>query len=539
MSKTPAQGIPSLSLGLTTAKLLYFASEPNKEFPAFTNSCVEWHFTGGDPMRILIMLAIISAFIVTFTLAADGPDAWPRWRGPYETGVARGDAPLQWSDTEHIAWKVDVPGRGESSPVIWGDKIFLTTAVSSVPIPTTSSAPAQGAPPQMPAGGSQRGPGGTARQGGPQEQGGPPQGDQQGQRGPAAGDQQRQGGPPFSSSAQLFEHKFMVIAYNRHTGKKLWERVAKVATPHEGYHSQLGSFASGSPVVDAKHVIVSFGSRGVYCYTHNGNLVWQKDFGVKMTIRMSFGEGTSPALDGNTVVLLYDFEGDSFIVALDKNTGRELWRKERPQGSAMGTAWASPVITTVNGKKQVIVAATKFVAGYDLKTGQVIWRATGLGANAIPMPIVSDGIVWVMSGYQNPNGMAIRLGREGDLTGTDAILWQNNKGNSYVPSPVLYDGKLYILADAGMLSCFDFKTGKAYYTQTRLPKTYDFKASLVAANGKLYASSLDGDVVVIQAGEKFEVLATNTLVDQQFIASPAIAGGAIYLRGQNTLFCIK
>jgi outer membrane protein assembly factor BamB len=135
--------------------------------------------------------------------------------------------------------------------------------------------------------------------------------------------------------------------------------------------------------------------------------------------------------------------------------------------------------------------------------------------------------------------MAIRLGGEGDLTGTDAILWQNNKGNSYVPSPVLYDGKLYILADAGMLSCFDFKTGKAYYMQTRLPKTYDFKASLVAANGKLYASSLDGDVVVIQAGEKFEVLATNTLVDQQFIASPAIAGGAIYLRGQNTLFCIK
>ena len=266
---------------------------------------------------------------------------------------------------------------------------------------------------------------------------------------------------------------------------------------------------------------------------------WQKDLGVKMTMRMSFGEGSSPALDGNTVVLLYDFEGDSFLVALDKNTGRGLWRTARPQGSAMGTAWSSPVITAVDGKKQVIVAATKFVAGYDLKTGQVIWRATGLGANAIPMPIVSDGIVWVMSGYQNPNGMAIRLGREGDLTGTDAILWQNNKGNSYVPSPVLYDGKLYILADAGMLSCFDFKTGKAYYTQTRLPKTYDFKASLVAANGKLYASSLDGDVVVIQAGEKFEVLATNTLVDQQFIASPAIAGGAIYLRGQNTLFCIK
>lgn len=497
-------------------------------------------------MRILTTIIFVSLLALTFAVAADTPDTWPRWRGPYETGVARGDAPLQWSDNEHIVWKVEVPGRGESTPVIWGDKIFLTTAVPTEPIPTTSSAPSQGAqgtPPQMPSGDARQGPGGVRAQGapagGPQAQGGPPSGGRQGQGIPAAGDQPRQGGPSFSSSAQLFEHRFMVIAYDRNSGKKLWEKVAKVATPHEGYHSQLGSFASGSPVVDAEHVIVSFGSRGVYCYTHDGDLVWQKDFGVKMTMRMSFGEGTSPALDGNTVVLLYDFEGDSFIVALDKNTGRELWRMDRPQGSAMGTAWASPVITTVNGKKQAIVAATKFVAGYDLETGKIIWRATGLGANVIPMPIVSDGIAWVMSGYQNPNAMAIQLGREGDLTGTDAILWQNNRGNSYVPSPVLYDGKLYILADAGMLSCFDFKTGKAYYSQTRLPKTYDFKASPVAANGKLYLASTDGDVVVIRAGETFEVLATNTLSDEQFIASPAIADGAIYLRGQSTLFCIK
>jgi outer membrane protein assembly factor BamB len=477
-------------------------------------------------MRILVAVIFISLFTVAFAAVADAPDAWPRWRGPDETGVARGDAPLQWSDNEHIAWKVEVPGRGNSSPVIWGDKIFLTTAVPKVPIPTFSDTPIQG-----------------ARAGAPQGQGGPPPGDSQGQGGPVAGGQQREGsrssGSPFADSAQLVEHRFMVIAYSRKTGKKLWENVAKVATPHEGYHSQLGSFASGSPVVDAKHVIVSFGSRGVYCYTHGGKLVWQKDFGVKMTMRMSFGEGSSPALDDNTVVLLYDFEGDSFLVALDKNTGRELWRTARPQGSAMGTAWSSPVITAVDGKKQVIVAATKFVAGYDLETGKMIWRAAGLGANVIPMPIVSDGILWVMSGYSNASGMAIKLGREGDLTGTDAIIWQNSRGNSYTPSPVLYEGKLYILTDSGMLSCFDFKTGKAYYEQIRLPKTYDFKASLVAANGKLYASSQDSDVVVIRTGEKFEVLATNTLSDQKFVASPAIAGGAIYLRGQSTLFCIR
>jgi outer membrane protein assembly factor BamB len=485
-------------------------------------------------MRILILVIVVSVLIMAWAAAADGPDFWPRWRGPNETGMARGDAPLHWSDKEHIAWKVEVPGRGESTPVIWGDKIFVTTAVPLVPIPKIAAAVQStgGAPPQMPSGNSPQDSGGTA----PREQGGSLPGDSQAQDGPSSHDELA---ILAENNAPAVEHKFVVIAYDRRTGKKLWENVARVATPHEGYHPQNGSFANSSPVVDANHVIASFGSRGVYCYTHDGKLVWQKDLGVKMTIRNAVGEGSSPALEGNTLVLTYDFEGDSFIVALDKNTGREIWRAARPRGNAEGQAWSSPVITTVNGKKQVIVAAAKFVAGYDLETGKVIWRATGLGSDAIPMPIVSDGIAWVMSGNGNPNGMAIQLGREGDLTGTDAILWQNNRGNSFVPSPALYEGKLYILADTGMLSCFDFKTGKAYYRQARLPKTSDFRASLVAANSKLYASSVDGDVVVIRAGENFEVLATNTLSDQKFIASPAIADGAIYLRGQNALFCIK
>jgi outer membrane protein assembly factor BamB len=327
----------------------------------------------------------------------------------------------------------------------------------------------------------------------------------------------------------------MVLAFDRKTGKQLWEKVAKVATPHEGFHSQYGSFASNSPVVDDKHIIASFGSRGVYCYTHDGQLVWEKDLGIRMRMLMSFGEGVAPALDGDKLVLLYDHEGDSLLVALDKNTGRELWRTPRPAGSA----WSGPLITAVNGRKQVIVAATKFVAGYDLETGKLIWKATGLGRNVIPMPVVGDGILYVMSGYQGPNSMAIRLGREGDLTGTDAILWQNNRGTSYTPSPVLAEGKLYILTDTAMLSCLDFKTGKPYYSQTRLPKAYSFKSSPVAANGKLYMATEDGDVVVVRMGEKFEALATNTLSGQIFIATPAIMDGDIYLRGQNTLFCIR
>ena len=422
-------------------------------------------------MRQLLAASVLALGFAAYAALPGAPDGWARWRGPNNDGMARGDAPLQWSDKERVAWKASVPGRGHSSPVVWGDRIFLTTAV-----PTGS----------------------------------------------VAGD-----APP--------EHRFMVLAYERKTGKLLWEKVARVATPHEGHHAQYGSFASNSPVADASHVIAFFGSRGVYCYTHDGQLVWEKDFSIKMEMLRGFGEGVAPALDGNTLLLLFDHERDSFLVALDKNTGRELWRTPR----APGTSWAMPLVTGVGGRKQVIVSATKFVAGYDLENGKLMWQATGLGRNTIPSPVVSDGIAIVMSGYQQPNLLAIRLGREGDLTGTDAILWQNQRGNSYTPSPVLHDGKFYALTDNGTLSCFDFKTGKPHYLQERLPKTYSFKSSPVGANGKLYMAAENGDVIVVRMGEKFEVLATNTLADQMFIATPAILDGEIYLRGPNTLFCIR
>jgi outer membrane protein assembly factor BamB len=250
---------------------------------------------------------------------------------------------------------------------------------------------------------------------------------------------------------------------------------------------------------------------------------------------LNFGEGAWPALDGNRLVLVFDHEGDSFLVALDKNNGKELWRTAR----AGNTNWSGPFITSYQGQKQVIVSATRAVVSYDLETGKEIWRATGLGRNTIPAPVAADGMVFVMSGYRDPNLMAIRLGRTGDLTGTDAVVWQNQRGNSYTPSPVLYEGRLYVLADNGMLSCFDAKTGKPYYQQQRLPKASSFKASPVGANGKLYLASEEGDVTVVGMGDQFEVLATNTLENQMFVATPAIYDGAIYLRGQNTLFCLR
>jgi outer membrane protein assembly factor BamB len=436
-------------------------------------------------LTILLFLTVALGFV-----SQEGD--WPYWRGPAADGMAVGDAPLHWSDTQNVKWKTDIPGRGSSSPVIWGDQIFVTTAVKTGP--DAKPEPAQ-APVLTPG-----------------------------------------AKPPLSTPGPQVEHKFVVLCLDRLTGKILWERTATTAVPHEGYHPTYGSFASNSPVTDGKHVYAFFGSRGVYCYDLQGNLVWKKDFGIQMRMRMAFGEGQAPVISGDRLILVFDHEGDSsFMVVLDKNTGNEIWRVSRDEKSN----WAAPLVVDFKGQKQIVVSAVKKVRSYDFDSGKVIWECAGLGANTIPQPVRQDDLVFVMSGHMNPNLMAIRLGKEGDLTGTDAVVWSQAKGNSYTPSPVIYDNKLYVLTDAGMVSCYNARTGEPYYHQTRLPKSYSFKSSPVGANGKLYLASENEDVVVLRMGEKFEVLATNTMTDEMFISTPAIVGGEIFLRGRNKLYCIS
>jgi outer membrane protein assembly factor BamB len=214
------------------------------------------------------------------------------------------------------------------------------------------------------------------------------------------------------------EHRFVVMALDRNTGKIVWQQTARTAKPHEGYHFRYGSFASNSPVTDGQHVYASFGSRGLFVYDFNGKFVWQKDL-PEMRMRLAFGEGVAPVLDGNRLILVLDHEGDSQIMVLDKRNGKELWRAARDEQST----WSQPLVVEHAGKKQIIVAATNRVRAYDAETGKVIWECGGLGGNVIPAPVSKDGIVWVMSGYRNPNMMAIRLGREGDLTGFTAEQW--------------------------------------------------------------------------------------------------------------------
>lgn len=442
-------------------------------------------------MNRWLRISLLTMLGLTFGSVAPGQRAglnlshWPQWRGPDHNGVARSDAPMRWSDTENIKWKTPIPGRGFSTPVIWGDRIFLTTAI---PVAAENAAPDSG---------GRGGPGGGA----------------------GAGRQ----------------HQFVVICLDRKTGKTLWQKTARTAIPHEGYHRNYGSFASNSPVTDGRYVYAFFGSRGIYCYDLNGKLVWEKDFGVQMKMRLQFGEGTAPVLHDDRLILNFDHDAGSFIVALDKTTGKELWRTTRDEISN----WSTPLVVDYAGRREIIVSATRKVRSYDFKTGRLIWECAGLGLNTIPQPVHHEGVVYVMSGFRDPKLMAIRLGREGDLTGTDAVVWSETRGTSYTPSPVLHDNRLYVLTDNGQVSCFNAKTGEPFYHRVRLPKAYNFKASPVAAGGKLYLASENDDVIILKLGEKYEVLATNTLTDQMFVASPVVVDNELYLRSQQFLFCLS
>jgi outer membrane protein assembly factor BamB len=396
--------------------------------------------------------------------------------------MAVGDAPSRWSDASGVRWKVAIPGRGHSTPVIAGDRLFLTTAVP------TGRGSAQSA--------RSRGGGGGGADGG-------------------------------------LEHRFEVMAIDRQTGPTLWQRTATVATPHEGHHGTYGSFASNSPITDGRRVYAFFGSRGLFVYTIDGEPVWQKDFGVKLRMDGAFGEGTAPVLhDGRLLVLLDHLDG-GFLAVLDAATGREIWRVARTERYN----WAAPFVATHVGRRQIVLNG-EITRGYDYETGAVIWEAAGLGENSVPQMVQHDDLVFAMSGHTIKMLMAIRLGRRGTLTGGDNIAWSTARGVSYTPTPLLHDGKLYVVSDAGLVSCLDAATGRPFWGPERLPKPYGFKASPVGANGKLYLATEEGDVVVVRLGERFQVLETNTLADQSFIASPVIVDGSIYLRSRTHLFRI-
>jgi outer membrane protein assembly factor BamB len=439
---------------------------------------------------------------------------WPQWRGPNGSGAASPDAnpPTKWGETENVRWKVEIPGSGRSSPIVSGKYVFVETA-----IPVAKNAPAAAAPDDGAARPAVR----LVQQERPQR--GP------GERAPGGRGGFGRGGPPPTEAYQ-----FALLCLDRATGKTLWQKIAKQEVPHEGLGNRDSTYAPASPVADGKSVYAYFGSRGLHCYDYEGNLKWSKDLG-RMQTKNSFGEGSSPALHGDTLVINWDHEGADFVVALDKNTGKELWRTPRDEQ----TSWATPIVVDHDGTAQVVTAASNKVRSYDLKTGKQIWEVGPLTANAIPSPVAGDGMVFATSGFRGAALFAIKPGGTGDLQGTPFVAWTHNKGTPYVPSPLLYEGRLYFFSgNNNVLTCLDAKTGKPVIDSQRVEDLQgNVYASPVGAGGKVYLVARGGATVVLKAADKLEVLATNQL-DEQFDASPAVAGDELFLRGQRHLYCI-
>lgn len=412
---------------------------------------------------------------------------WPEWRGMYCNGAAlKGNPPTEFSETKNLKWKLEIPGKGHATPIVWGDQVIVLTSVPTNKKPEGASAQ------------------------------------------PAAQGQRGMGGPKAE-----FIHQFVVISVNKNTGKINWQTVVKEEFPIEGTH-ELGSWASSSPITDGQNIYAYFGSRGLFCLDFNGKLKWQRDFG-QLNMVMSFGEGSTPALYKDKIFVQWDNEGESFIYAVNKNTGEIAWTQKRDEKSS----WATPLVVEVNGKAQVITAASNKVRSYDAETGTIVWELSGLTGNVIPNPKYADGIVYLMSGFRGTALKAVDVAKaKGDITGTPAILWEYNKDTPYTPDGMLMDGKLYFLRNNnGILTCLDAKTGKPYYANQKIESVGTLYSSPTGANGKIYIAN-EGVVTVIKAGEQYSVLATNT-VDDKFHASPVIVGDLLILRGFRYLYCFS
>lgn len=411
-------------------------------------------------------------------------DNWPQFRGPLATGVApRANPPVEWSETKNIRWKKALPGKGHSTPIVWGDQIFLTTAIPY----------GEAVRPRLP---------------------------------------ERPG--THDNLPLTHHHEFAILAVSRRDGSILWQQSVHKELPHEAGHV-TGSLASASPVTDGELVFAFFGSRGLYCLDTTGKLIWKKHLGEQHS-KHGHGEGSSPALWGDTLIINWDHEESSFVAAFDKRSGAQRWKVNRPED----TSWATPIIVEHGGKPQVIVSGTNRIRGYDLATGDVIWECGGLSSNVVATPVAADGVVYAGSSYDTRALMAIRLeGARGDITGTQQVLWSRQRGTPYVPSPLLYGDSLYTLQHyQGIISRLNVKTGQDRGGPFRLAAISSVYSSPVGAAGRVYVTSRDGVTQVMSHGEgEPKMLAVNRL-DDTFGASAALVGKEMFLRGERYLYCI-
>lgn len=418
-------------------------------------------------MRLSSVILASVACLISANLRADN---WAHWRGPAGNGSSdTAHPPTEWSSTKNVKWKVEIPGRGSSSPVIWENQVFVTTAV---PVKAQTS----------------------------------------------------DGLPTL---------EFQLLSLDRTTGKVQWSQTAVVARPHQETHSTNG-FASASACTDGQHVYAHFGSRGLYCYTMQGELKWKRDDLGKMDTRNSFGEGSSPTLEGNKILVPWDHEGPSALFALDKMTGKTLWKTDRDEP----TCWSTPLVVTHGNKKQVIMNGQTCARSYDLESGKELWRCAGQTERPCASPVADKDLVYVTSGHRGSFMGAFRLDGTGNVQGTKNVAWTIDRDTPDIASPVLSSGRIYFhKGKNGQLSCVDAATGKPFYMASRIPGLDTMYASPVAAGGHVYLTARSGTTVVIQDSPELNIVATND-VDETVDATPAPVDNQLFIRGEKHLFCI-
>ncbi len=432
---------------------------------------------------VLITLLLPADFQATAYGQSAFETNWHHWRGPSANGKAVDSArpPIMWGSTKNVRWSTELRGEGSSTPIVWNDQIFVLSAEATnrkAEIPPQADPAAKTVPPDV-------------------------------------------------------YYKYWVTSIDRATGKKQWEKLATEQVPHEGKH-QTHTYAASSPTTDGEHLYVSFASRGIYCYTLSGDLVWQTDLGDMQT-RLGWGESVTPVLVGDLLIINWDQEQDSFIAALDKRTGQEVWRNAR-DGEA--TSWNTPLIVEYSGKSLIVVNGTQRVRAYDAATGKEIWNCGGQTVNAIPSPVQFGDSVICMSGYRGAMAVAIPIDSRGDVTDSPDLLWKLDQGTPYVPSPAVSEGWLYFTGtNADILSCVDAKTGKPLAERKRLSGVVGLYSSPLVAGGHVYFAGREGTTVVIKDSPALEIVAVNKL-DGTLDASPIAVGSELYLRSWSKLICI-
>jgi len=437
------------------------------------------------PRMVLFLVLALPAFA----------GEWPSFRGPAAVGVADGQQlPDDWDATAgtNIKWKSAVPGLAHSSPIVWGDRIFVTTAVSSLGTATFKP----------------------------------------GLYGEGAASEDRS------------IHQWQVISIDRNSGKILWTRTAYEGPPREKRHIK-STYASSSPATNGRVVIALFGSQGLYAYDFSGKLLWKKDLGridagAYNAPDYEWGTASSPIIHENSVIVQCDQQKNSFLLAADVDTGETLWKVERDELPS----WASPNVFTGLKRHELVTNAPNLIRGYDPKTGKELWRLGGSSKITAPTPIFTRELIYVASG-RRPEApiFAIRPGANGDITlgqgqsESKAVAWHKQQRGSYMPTPLIYDGLLYVSGNSGIFDCYDAASGEEIYRERIPHKGAGFSASPIAADGKIYLPSEDGDIFVVRAGRRFQLLGSNPM-GEALMATPALGDGMMYVRGEKHLFAV-